>query len=103
MRVQISARHCDITDQLRERAEAVVERLVQLTPFEQEATVVFSREALVNTVELRLRLSGGRMLVAGGEGEDHRTALDRAEDRMRRQLERPAAKPARRHRGAASA
>lgn len=103
MRVQISARHCEITEPLRERAETVVDRLVQLTPFEQEATVVFGVEALVQTVEIRLRLSGGRILVAGGEGEDHRTALDRAEERMRRQLERPSAKPARRQRGAASA
>lgn len=99
MRVKITVRHAEITDQLRARAETVVERLRQLTPFAQEATVVFGVESLRSTVEIRFRLSGGQLLVAGGAGDDHRTALDRAGARLRRQLERPAAKPARKHRG----
>lgn len=100
MRVQISARHCEITEQLRERTEVVVDRLAQLTPFGQEAAVVFGTEPSGQTVEIRLRLSGGQMLVASGEAPDHRTALDLAEARVRRQLERPTAKAGRKHRGA---
>ena len=94
MRVTISARHCTITDSLRERATGILDRLSQLTPFAQEGTVVFDSEPLRQTAEVRLRLSGGQVLVAAGQGDDHRTALDRAEDRLRRQLERPTAKPA---------
>lgn len=101
MRVTISARHCEIDESLRERAEAVLSRLDQMTPFAQEATVVFDAEALRQSVEIRFRLSGGQVLVATGDGEDHRTALDRAEARLRRQLERPAAKPRRKLRRSA--
>jgi ribosome-associated translation inhibitor RaiA len=38
--------------------------------------------------ELRLHLARGERLVARGEADDHRTALDRAEEKLRRQLDR---------------
>ena len=41
-----------------------------------------------NLVEIRLHVRGGQILVGHGEGPDHRTALDRAEERVRRQLTR---------------
>jgi ribosomal subunit interface protein len=99
MLVHIVARHCEITDRLEDRARTVLSRLGQLTPFAQEATVVFGMESQRCTVEIRLRLSGGRLLVGAADAVDHRTALDRAGAKVRRQLERPAAKPARKHRG----
>jgi ribosome-associated translation inhibitor RaiA len=37
----------------------------------------------------------GEVLVAKGEAEDHRTALDRAEEKLRRQVERATAHPRR--------
>lgn len=95
MRTTVSARHCTITDDLRERAKRIVARLAERTPFGQEATVVFDAESLAHTVEIRFRLSGGDVLVATGGGADHRTALDQAERRLRRQLSRPGAKPRR--------
>ena len=95
MDVTVSARHCTITDELRERATQVVERLAQRTPFAQDATVVFDAETLRQTAEIRIRLTGGEVLVATGAGDDHRTALDQAERRLRRQLSRPGAKPRR--------
>lgn len=103
MRVIVSARHCTVSDEVRARAEALVGHLAQLTQFGQEATVVFGAEPLRQTAEIRLRLAAGQVLVATGEADDHRTALDRAEQRIRRQLERPAAKPSRGRRGAAEA
>ncbi len=96
MRVTVTARHCSITPTLRERAKVVMARLDQLTPFGQEATVVFDADGERPTVEIRLRLSGGTVLVAESAAADHRTALDRAERKVRRQLERPMAKPSRR-------
>ncbi|MBS1241961.1 MAG: Sigma 54 modulation protein / ribosomal protein [Gemmatimonadetes bacterium] len=95
MRTTVSARHCTITEDLRVRAERIVSRLAGRTPFGQEATVVFDAESLAHTVEIRFRLSGGEVLVAAGEGTDHRSALDEAERRLRRQLSRPGAKPRR--------
>lgn len=95
MRITVSARHCTIASALRDRARTVVQRLDQLTPFAQAARVVFDTESVRQTAEVRLRLSGGLMLVARAEAVDHRTALDRAEAKLRRQLERPVAKPRR--------
>jgi ribosome-associated translation inhibitor RaiA len=79
----------------------VMERLDQLTPFAQEAWVVFDTATGRQTAELRLHLSGGQLLVAGSEADDHRTALDRAEAKLRRQLEKPVAKPRRTRRSSA--
>jgi ribosome-associated translation inhibitor RaiA len=57
-----------------------------------EMTVVFDTEGILQTVELRLHLAAGDILVAGGEGPDHRSALDRAEEKLRRQVERASEK-----------
>lgn len=95
MRITVTARHCTIEDELRERARAVVARRGERTPFGQGATVVFDLEGLAHTVEIRFRLSGGEVLMATGRGTDHRTALDQAEQRLRRQLSRPGARPRR--------
>ena len=95
MQTTITARHCEIPDVLRARAISVVERLGNLASQAMEMTVVFDTEGLQQTVELRLHLRGGEILVATGEGVDHRSALDRAEEKLRRQVERASARPRR--------
>jgi ribosomal subunit interface protein len=104
MQTTITTRHCDIADSLRDRAQLVMERLAVLAGRATEATVVLALEPIHHAVELRLHAAGGLVLVATAEGPDHRTALDRAEGKLRRQLVRKAAKPrARRHSGSGSA
>jgi len=98
--VTVTARHCAIQDDLRSRAEVIVRRLAQLSPFVQEGAVVFDAGPTGGVVELRLHLSGGRVLVATAEADEHRSALDLAEGRLRGQLEGPAARPQRKGRGA---
>jgi ribosomal subunit interface protein len=93
MQTTITARHCEVADLLRARALTVVERLGNLAPRPMEMTVVFDTEGPQQTVELRLHVARGEILVAKGEGPDHRTALDRAEEKLRRQLERASDKP----------
>ena len=95
MQTTITARHCEISEALRERALTVVERLGGLARRPMESTVVFDTDAGQQTAELRLHVSRGEVLVARGEGADHRTALDRAEEKLRRQLERTTARPRR--------
>jgi ribosomal subunit interface protein len=95
MQTTITARHCEISDALRERALAVVERLGSIAPRPMEASVVFDTDGQQQTAELRLHLATGDLLVAGGEAADHRSALDRAEDKLRKQLEKAAARPRR--------
>jgi ribosome-associated translation inhibitor RaiA len=60
-----------------------------------EASVVFDTDGQRQTAELRLHLATGDLLVAGGEAADHRTALDRAEEKLRKQLEKASARPRR--------
>jgi ribosomal subunit interface protein len=95
MQTTITARHCEITDALRERALTVVERLGSFARRPIEMAVVFDTEAGRSTAELRLHVARGELLVASGEADDHRTALDRAEEKLRRQLDKSPAHPRR--------
>jgi ribosomal subunit interface protein len=95
MEPTITARHCEISDELRQRASAVIQRLGNLLSRPLDSAVVFDSDGLGQTVELRLHIPRGEVLVARGEGADHRSALDRAEERMKKQLERVSERPRR--------
>lgn len=95
MQTTITVRHCEISDALRDRAITVVERLGSLASRPMEMTVVFDADGIQQTVELRLHVPRGEVLVARGEGADHRTALDRAEEKLRPQVERASSRPRR--------
>ena len=86
METSITARHCEIPDALRERATTVVQRIGNLAARPMETAVVFDADGSRRTVELRLHVARGEVFVAKGEGPDHRTALDRAETRLKRQV-----------------
>jgi ribosomal subunit interface protein len=88
MQTRITARHCEISDALRERARTVLDRLGAFAHRPQESAVVFDTDGAQQTAELRLHVARGEVLIAHGEAEDHRTALDRAEEKLRRQLEK---------------
>jgi ribosomal subunit interface protein len=89
MQTTITARHhCEISDALRERARTVVERLGVLARRPIESAVVFDTDGGRATAELRLHVARGELLVARGDADDHRTALDRAEEKLRRQLDK---------------
>ena len=64
MQTTITARHCEISDALRERALAVVERLGNIATRPMEASVVFDTDGQQQTAELRLHLATGDLLVA---------------------------------------
>ncbi|HEX2450919.1 MAG TPA: HPF/RaiA family ribosome-associated protein [Gemmatimonadales bacterium] len=95
MQTTITARHCEVPEALRGRALAVTERLGTLASRPLEATVTFHADGLEQVVELRLHDSRGELFVATGTAADHRTALDRAEEKLRRQLEKANGRPRR--------
>lgn len=99
MRTTISVRHCEISDTLRKRAATVAGRFAQLSPHALDATVVFDLGPLAHAVEIRLHHRGGKVLVGVGEGPDHRTALDRAEEKLRPQLDKAGSSRQRARRG----
>lgn len=91
MDTTVAARHCEITPDLTERARGVMDRVRHYSPHALEAHVVFDEEAGERRVEVRLHVRGGQILVATASEADHRTALDRAEDKIRRQVEKATA------------
>jgi ribosome-associated translation inhibitor RaiA len=90
MITSITARHCDVSEDLRQRADAVLSRLGALHAHPSEATVIFDVGPTTAIAELRFTGERGDRLVARGEDRDHRSALDRAEEKLRRQIERGA-------------
>ncbi|OLD03736.1 MAG: hypothetical protein AUI99_04100 [Gemmatimonadetes bacterium 13_1_40CM_3_69_22] len=92
MRITITARHCDIPDELRARARTLVERLGRVATRPHDAQVLFGEDHGTPTVEVRVHAARGVMHVATADGEDHRSALDLAVARVRRQLGKAAPK-----------
>lgn len=86
MRTTITGRHVTVDEALRTRATQLLERLGGLTGRAVEATAVFDIVAGHPAAELRLQCAGGPMLVASADGTEHRSALDRAGGRLRRQV-----------------
>lgn len=88
MQTAITARHCEISDELKTRAAEVLNRLGSLADRPVDAAVVFDVGPNTLQAEIRLHVSRGDTFVGSGEGKDHRTALDRAEEKVRRQLDK---------------
>lgn len=88
MQTTVTARHCEIPDALREQARLVLERVVKAAHRPQRAQVVFDVDHQKKLVELKLHLPRGTTRIASAEAADFRTALDRAVDKLRHQLEK---------------
>lgn len=88
MDVRITARHCSITDSVRDIAQTRVSRLSRFEPRITAAEVQFSDENALKQVEVRLSVPGTSMVQARGAGDSFRTALDRSVERLERQMRR---------------
>lgn len=88
MRTTVTARHCEISDELRNRAEAVVGKVARLANRPHLAEVIFDTDHGDKVVELKLTLARGQVRIAKAEAADFRTALDRAADKIRNQLDK---------------
>lgn len=95
MQTTITARHCEISEELRARATEVLARLGSVVNRPVEGTVVFDVAPTLATAEIRLHGGRGDDFFATGEDKDHRSALDRAEDKIRRQVEKASARRSR--------
>ena len=90
MRTTITARHCDIPEELRALARERLERLGKVAARPHDAQVVFAEDHGEAAVEVRLHTARGRVYVARALAADHRSALDLAAARVRRQLDKRA-------------
>lgn len=98
MQVTITARHDGIPADLRSHAAKVVARLARLAMRPTSAHVTFSTDRQRASAEVVLNAARGATHVASAEAADHRTALDRVAAKLRRQLDKREARPARRSR-----
>jgi len=92
MRITITARHCEIPDELRLRARTLVERLSKIAPRPHDGQVIFLEDHGAPTVEVRLHRARGAVHVGTAVAADHRTALDLAVRKVRRQLDKAPAR-----------
>jgi ribosomal subunit interface protein len=87
VRITVTARHCEIDAALRERAVELIEKIAKLVRRAQRAEVVFDNDHKQKVVEFQLYVRGG-LYVSTAEADDFRTALDRAADKLRNQLDK---------------
>jgi len=95
MRITITTRHCDIPEDLRARARARLERLGRLGSRSHHLQLIFGADHGRPTVELRLHTIRRQVHFAAADGADHRSALDRAVAKVRRQLDKTPVRRAR--------
>ena len=94
MKTMITARHCEIARELRERARTLMERIGKLSHRPHRGDVIFDDDHQRKVVELMLHLPRGQTRVASAEAADFQTALDRAMGKLKRQLVKDGSKPA---------
>ncbi len=88
MNVKVTARHCEVDDDVRDRAVEQVRKVARLATRPQRAEIVFDRDHDRNIAELQLYLVGGKVCVSTAEASDFRTAIDRALAKLRNQLDK---------------
>jgi len=97
MRTTVTARHCEIPDELRQRAEEQMDKVAKSAHRPRRAEVIFDADHGLKVVELQLYLPKGQVKVSSAEASDFRTALDSAIGKLRNQLDKiPDGKSARR-------
>jgi ribosomal subunit interface protein len=103
MRITITARHVDVDDELREHARELIQKVAKLARRPQHAQIIFSDDHGEAEVEIEIHIPKGRVHVAKSVGDDHRSALDLAIARVKRQLSDEKEPPRARHRRARGA
>ena len=88
MRVQIAQRHCDVTDDVLQRSEDLVQKLNKYEPHVGTAEVVYSEEKHTKHIEVILHIDGAAPIVARAEEREFRSALDRVLDKLTRMLKK---------------
>lgn len=86
MRVTITARHTEIDDELRTHTKEIVDKVAKLVRRPHHAQVIFTEDHGAAAVEIEIHVPRGRIHVAKAQAADHRSALDLAIARVKRQL-----------------
>lgn len=88
MNLQVTARGVKVSDQIRKRAEEVVERWSRYEPLASAVRLVFESQGQSHIVEALVSRDRLDPVACTGEGSDFRTALDELDERTSRILRR---------------
>ncbi|MEX0892889.1 MAG: ribosome-associated translation inhibitor RaiA [Gemmatimonadota bacterium] len=101
MQITFSARHCTVSESTREHAARRVGRLRRIEQRPAEVALNFQEDHGQKSAEVLLHIAGGGAHMAKAKAPTFRTAVDRAVERLERQVKRDRAR-ARARRAAAS-
>ncbi|MFQ5551711.1 MAG: HPF/RaiA family ribosome-associated protein [Gemmatimonadales bacterium] len=93
MQTTITVRHTNVPEDIKQRAEELVAKLANVAHRPQGAAVIFDSDHNKSIVEVKLVLARGQIHVAKAETDDFRSALDRAVEKMRHQLDKKTPSP----------
>lgn len=88
MQVIIATRHCDVSDALRRHVEEEFGSLDKFEPRISRVEVTLLEEKDRRDVEVLASVDGAGKLHAEAQAGDFRSAIDRARDRLTRQLKK---------------
>lgn len=88
MQIIIAARHFDVSDALRQHVEQEFGSLDKFHPRISRVEVTLLEEKNRRDVEVLASVDGGGTFHADAQAGDFRTAIDRARDRLARQLKK---------------
>ena len=88
MNTIVTARHCEIDTDLRDRAVELMERIAKLAHRPQRGEIIFDVDHHRTIVEFQLYLPRGHVHVSSAEANDFRTALHRVAAKLRNQLDK---------------
>ncbi|MDH3224550.1 MAG: HPF/RaiA family ribosome-associated protein [Gemmatimonadota bacterium] len=86
MKIEITARHCELDDVVREKAESLAKKWPRYDGTSSHARIVFEATGAAHTVDIQVSRDRQEPVAVRGEGADFRSALDEADDRIRRIL-----------------
>ncbi len=88
MDIYTTARHFDLTPEIREHTENKLKRLARYFDRIHEGHVILTKEKFRYLAEISLRVGGGADLVSREETPDVFSSIDGAVDRLERQVKR---------------
>ena len=88
MRVQITARHCNVPDALLSRTEEHIQKLSRYEHRVSSAEVIYTEEKRSRKAEVVLHIDGREPVVVRAEEREFRSALAKAIDGITRMLKR---------------
>ncbi len=88
MKVLVTARHTDVSEDIRTRAQELVERAAKKAGRVIRAEVILDVDHDRFLVEYHLHFAKGRTKMASAEGSDFRTALDRGAHKLENHLDK---------------